>query len=138
MPTSLLAAGLDSSKPVGSRLSAQMIAEIQAVAPSAVVNNSITTAKMRDGAITTAKIAAAAVDTTKIAAQGVETANIKDAAVTTSKVADGAITRVKAGVGLVVGSNVDGSPASFTQMPCTALEYAALTPAAGVFYYVLA
>lgn len=130
--------GLDLDQAVGSRLSPLAIAEIQAVAPSVVVNNSITTAKMRDEAITTAKLGNASVTTAKIAPEGVETSNLKNAAVVTAKIADGAVTKVKAGVGVITGSYSDGTPATFDLVPLTAAELAQRTAVAGTIYLVLA
>ena len=130
--------GYDPDQAVGSRLSPLAIAEIQAVAPSVVVNNSITTAKMRDEAITTPKLGNASVTSQKIVPGGVETSNLKDAAVMTAKIADGAVTKAKAGTGVCTGSYADGTPASFDHVPLTAAEYAQRTPVAGTFYYITA
>jgi len=130
--------GLDLNQPVGSRLSPLAVAEIQAVAPSVVVNNSITTAKMRDEAITTPKLANGAVTTEKIQAQGVQTANLKDGSVTTAKLATAAVTKANAGTGMVTGSYSDGTAASFDVVPLSAAEYAQRTPLAGTVYLILA
>lgn len=130
--------GLDIDQAVGSRLSPLAIAEIQAVAPSVVVNNSITTAKMRDEAITTPKLGNASVTSQKIVPGGVETSNLKDAAVVTAKLADGSVTKSKAGTGLITGSYSDGTAASFDIVPLSAAELASRTALAGTIYLVLA
>lgn len=125
-------------QPVGSRLPAQVIAEIQAVAPSVVVANSINAAKLQADCVTTPKILDGNVTSAKIAAAGVETVNIKDGAVVTAKMADNSVTKAKAGTGVITGSYSDGSPATFDVVPLTAAEYAGRTPVAGTVYLVLA
>lgn len=130
--------GLDLDQPVGSRLSAEAVAEIIAVAPSAVVNDSITTAKIRNDAVVNAKIADDAVTSEKILTGEVKTSNLADGHVTTVKIADDAVTKDKAGIGVVTGSLLDASPATYDIVVCTAAQYAGLAPVASTLYFVLA
>ncbi|WYA78787.1 hypothetical protein Vic_00041 [Mycolicibacterium phage Vic9] len=117
---------LDMSKPVGQRMSPELIAEIQAVAPSVVVNGSITEAKLKDKAVTTPKLNEGAVTSPKIATGGVETENLADAGVTTSKVANGAITADKAGTGVSKATDADGEPIENDFRFVTASQFAAI------------
>lgn len=133
----LIIFALDMSKPVGQRLSPELIAEIQAVAPSAVTNGSIKTAKLEDKAVTTAKIADGAVGTNQIATGGVDTVNLADAAVTTSKIANDAVTIDKAGVGVVTAVDADDEPIECREKFVTTTEYAAIvSPDPNVTYFI--
>lgn len=126
---------IDTSKPAGEQLSPEMRAEVAAVAPSAVLNNSITTAKMADNAVTEPKINAGAVTSPKIATGGVETVNLADGAATTPKIADNAVTAAKAGVGVCTAVDADDEPIENVFKFMTEAEYAEiLAPDPNVTY----
>lgn len=116
----------DTSKPVGQRLAPEVVTEIEETAPSAVQNNSITTAKLADNAVTTPKINAGAVTSTKIATGGVATANLAASAVTGAKLATGAVTGPKAGAGVMRAQDDDGNDIALTFVPISAADHAAL------------
>lgn len=125
------------SKPVGQRMSPELIAEIQAVAPSAVTNGSITESKLKDKAVTTPKINEGAVTSPKIAGGGVETENLADLGVTTPKVADGAITGDKAGTGVSKASDSDGEPIDNDFRYLTQTEFASIvSPDPNITYMI--
>lgn len=128
---------LDMSKPVGQRMSPELIAEIQAVAPSAVTNGSITEAKLKDKAVTTPKINEGAVTSPKIASGGVETENLADLGVVTSKLADAAVTGDKAGTGVTKASDSDGEPIDNELRYLTQTQFAAIgSPDPNITYMI--
>lgn len=130
---------LDMDKDVGERLAPEVIAEIQAVAPSVVVDGSITTVKLDEKAVTTNKLADGAVTSPKIATGGVDTVNLADAAVTTPKLADGAVTAPKAGIGVVKSVDADDEPIASTHKYVTTTEYAGIvSPDPNVTYFISA
>lgn len=129
---------LDLSKPVGERLSPQMRAEIEEVAPSGLTNGAVKTSKLDEKAVTTTKIADGAVTTEKIATNGVEAVNLAPAAVTTAKLDDDAVTAAKAGLGVVTAYDKDGNPIDVKTVYMKQSEYAAITPAPGVEYRLTA
>lgn len=129
--------GLDLSKPAGQQLAPQVRAEIAEVAPSVVVNGSITTAKLAPDAVTGPKLAPGAVDTVRIATNGVETVNVQNGAISTAKLADGAVTLEKAGPGVMAVVDVAGDALQVTAMKLTAAQYAAITtPDPNTWYFI--
>lgn len=125
----------DTGMPVGQRLSAEVIAEIQAIAPSNVANGSITTAKLATDAVTAAKIADDAVESAHLATGAVDTAALASDSVTAVKIPNGAITMAKLGTGRVQGANSTGAQ-SLTIWTGTAAQYAALAPDASTVYLI--
>lgn len=90
----------------------------------APADDTVTTAKLRDGAVTTAKIADAAITTDKIATGTIVTADLADGAVTTAKIGNGAVTPAKLAQPLTQGAAktasgtaVDFSSADGTGVP---------------------
>lgn len=124
MPETFVA--IDLSAPAGQRLSPAMREEIAEVAPSAVVNGSITEAKLADLGVTNPKIADGAVGSTKIATSGVATVNIAASAVTTAKLNDGAVTPEKVGVGVVTAKDASNNDLTLRIVKLTVAQYAAL------------
>ena len=118
--------GLDLDAPPGERLSPEMRAEIAEVAPSAVVNNSITTAKLRDGAVTRAKLGTGAVGADELDSAAVATAKLADSAVTAAKIADDAVTPAKCGTGVVTAVDSAGNPTETIIRFLTSAQYAAI------------
>lgn len=129
---------LDMSKAVGERLAPELIAEIQAVAPSLVTDGSVTTAKLDTKAVTADKIADGAVGSPQIAAKGVKTVNLDDAAVGTAQLADNGVTAAKAGTGVVTAVDATDTAVELTIKYMTATEYAGITPDPNVEYHIKA
>lgn len=128
---------LDMSKPVGQRMSPELIAEIQAVAPSSVTNGSITEAKLKDKAVTTPKLNEGAVTTEKIASQGVETENLADLGVTTPKLADNSVTGDKAGTGVCTATDSTGEQIENEFRYLTQTQFAAIvSPDPNITYMI--
>lgn len=117
---------LDLDAAEGERLSPQMRAEIATVAPSAVVNNSITTAKLRDAAVTRAKLGGGAVGSGELDSAAVTTAKLADGAVTAAKLADDAVTPAKCGTGVVTAVDSAGNPTENIVRYLTSAQYAAI------------
>lgn len=123
----------------GSKLAPEVVAEIQAVAPSTVLALSITTAKLAELAVTGDKIALGAVDSDQIATKGVLTVNIGDEAVDTAQIADDAVTPAKAGTGIVVAVDNTGTTIALTTKFVTAAQMAAISsPDVNTLYFVSA
>jgi len=118
----------DDSAPPGERLPPEMVEEIGLVAPAAVLPQSITTAKLKDGNVTLAKMAPGAVDHTIIGVKGVQTANIDDEAVGEGQLAAGAVTPEKTGTGVLTIFDSTGNPLQRTAVEISATDYAALDP----------
>lgn len=135
----LIVFALDMSEPVGSRLAPELIAEIQAVAPSVVVNGSISTAKLADKAVEESKIADGAVTSPKIAQNGVDTINIADTAVTAEKLAEDSVTGRAIGVGAVRVVDSDDEEIALTIKFVTTTQYATIvSPDPNVEYHIKA
>ena len=123
----------------GQKFSPEVIAEIQAVAPSTVTNGSITAAKLADDSVEERAIQDGAVTTDKIGDLAVTTAKLANEAVTTDKIDDDAVTRDKAGVGVVTIVDSTGSPISLEGKRVTEAQMAAITvPDANVLYLISA
>lgn len=129
---------IDTDADAGEKFAPEVIAEIAAVAPSAVVNGSITTAKLADDAVTQPKIGAGAVGSTEIATGGVDAVNLASSAVTTAKLNDGAVTPAKTGTGVVTAVDSDDNSVETVIKFVTAAQYAALTPDSNTLYMVSA
>lgn len=129
---------LDDSQDPGEQVSPELRAEIETIAPSAVVAGSISTAKLKDLAVTAAKVADGAITSPKIATDGVEAANIKANAVTQAKLADNAVGPVQCGTGVVTAVDSSNNPIEFQIKRVTAAEYAGLTPDPNVEYHISA
>ena len=123
-----LAVFYDPTKAPGERLGPSVRTEIALVAPAAVLNGSITTAKLADDSVTEAKVVDASVTTGKIADLNVTTGKIAAEAVTTDKVADDAITPAKTATGVVTALDSDGNYVEAKIVFVTAAQYAALSP----------
>lgn len=121
----------------GERLAPEVRTEIAFVAPSAVLNGSITTAKLADDAVTQDKVAPGAVGSVEIVTGGVEAANLAAEAVTTGKIAADAVTPAKCGTGVVTAVDSSGNDVETREMYLTAIEYAAInTPDPNTTYYI--
>lgn len=118
--------GLDLDAPPGERLSPEMRAEIAEVAPSAVVNNSITTAKLRDGAVTRAKLAPGSVGPDELDSAAVTSAKLAGSAVTSEKLAADAVTPAKCGTGVVTAVDSAGNACETVIRFLTSAQYAAI------------
>lgn len=128
----------DPAANAGERLAPEVRTEIAVVAPSAVLNGSITTAKLAELSVATGKIIDGAVTTTKIATNGVATVNITASSVTTAKIADDAITPAKCATGVPTAVDATNNPLETVFKYLTAAQYAALTPDANTFYFTSA
>lgn len=127
----------DDAADPGERFAPEVRAEIAEVAPSVVLNGSITTAKLADDSVTQAKIGQEAVGAAELAPDAVETNKIKSSAVTTGKIAANAVTPPKVGTGVVTA--VDSSDATVATVIkyVTAVQYAAITtPDPNTLYFI--
>jgi hypothetical protein len=106
----------DTGQPEGERLAPEVVAEIQYVAPSSVVNGAITEAKLADGSVSTNKIRDGAVTHPKIAVGAVQSDNIAPGAVGADKLAPGAVTPAALGIGVVTSYADDGVTAVETDI----------------------
>lgn len=121
----------------GERLAPEVRTEIAAVAPSAVLNGSITTLKLQDAAVTNAKLAVNSVAYTNIIDNAVRTAGIQAAAVTTAKIADAAVTPAKTTTGVVCAVDNSGTTVATRIMYLTAAQYAAIgSPDSNTLYFI--
>jgi hypothetical protein len=128
---------IDTSQTPGQQVAPELAAEIAALAPSAVVNGSITTAKLADDAVTGAKIAPGAVGSVEIATNGVAAVNIAADAVSTAKIANGSVTPAKTGTGVMTVVDSTNTAIQGITKPLTAAQYAALgTYDPNTFYFV--
>lgn len=117
---------MDTARPVGSKLDAEMQAEIEALAPGVPPDGTITEQKLHNEAVTRDKIKAGAVDQTKIAEGGVGPMNYESESVDTPALADRAVTAEKTGVGVVTAYDLAGNPVESKRVYLTAAQYAAL------------
>lgn len=90
-----------------------------AVTTVKISDSNVTTAKLADNAVTNAKVADSAIDTAELADGAVETAKLNDGAVTTIKIADSNVTTAK-----IADANV--TPAKLSQ-PITRATAVTLT-----------
>lgn len=111
----------------GERLAPEVRTEVAFIAPSSVVNGSITTAKLAEDAVTQGKIAPGAVATTEIATNGVEAVNIAAAAVTEAKLSVNAVTPEKCGTGVPTCVDESDNATEVVFKFMTNAQYAALT-----------
>ena len=110
----------------GERFAPEVRTEIAFVAPSSVVNGSITTAKLADDAVTQAKIAPGAVTSAEIATSGVDVVNIAPSAVTETKLADNAVTPAKCGTGVPTAVDDADNPTETIFKFLSAAQYSQL------------
>jgi hypothetical protein len=123
----------------GSKFDADVVAEIEFVAPSTVTNGSITTAKIKDLAVSFAKLAFGAVHSTNIGTGEVKAVNIGASEVTTSKLDNDAVTGAKAGLGTVTSVDNTDSYIECKIKYVTAAQYALIgAPDANVEYHISA
>lgn len=134
MPELFVAIDLDADP--GEKFAPEVVAEIAVVAPSAVLNGSITTAKLADDAVTQDKVGAGAVGSTEIASGGVDAVNLADSAVTTPKLTDASVTPAKTGTGVVTAVDSDDNSVETVIKFVTAAQYSALTPDPNTVYMV--
>lgn len=131
--------GYDLDAADGERFAPEVRAEIVRVAPSAVVNGAITTAKLRDNAVTRAKLGAGAVGTTELDTAAVNTVNIASSAVTSDKIAADAVTPVKCGTGVVTAVDSNGNSVETVVRFLTSAQYAAISsPDPNTTYFISA
>lgn len=116
----------DPDQDPGERFAPEVRTEIAFVAPSTVVNGSITTAKLADTAVTTGKLAAGAVTTEKIATGGVDVVNLATGAVTDVKLAANAVTPEKCGTGVPTCVDESDNATEVVFKFMTNAQYAAL------------
>lgn len=129
----------EADSPEGERFAPEVRAEIAAVAPSAVLNNSITTAKLRDQAVTRAKLGPGAVGPDELDSAAVETPNLADSAVTTAKLDDDSVTPAKCATGVVTAVDSAGNPTENMLRYLTSAQYAAIgTPDPNTTYFISA
>ncbi len=129
----------DPSANAGERLAPEVRTEIAAVAPSAVLNGSITTAKLAADAVTQDKIGPGAVGTTEIASLAVATANLAATAVTAAKLAVDSVTPEKCATGVPTAVDSSDNAAETIFKFVTAAQYAALgTPNPNTVYLISA
>lgn len=127
----------DPNANVGERLAPEVRAEIAVVAPSTVLNGSITTAKLAEDAVTTDKITTGAVTTNEIAVGGVTATNIASSAVSTAKIASQAVTPDKVGTGVVTSVDSTGATVATAIRYVTAAQYAAISsPDPNTLYFI--
>lgn len=128
---------IDLSQDPGEQFSPEVIAEIREVAPSAVVNGSITTAKLADDAVTQDKIAAGAVGATEIATGAVGATALASGGVTTAKINDAAVTPAKVGTGVVTAVDSSDATVATKIKYVTAVQYAAIgSPDPNTLYFI--
>ena len=128
----------DPEADAGERLAPEVRTEIAVVAPSAVLNGSITTAKLADDAVTQDKIYPGAVGSVEIATGGVNTVNIATGAVSSDKLAAGAVVPASCGTGVPTAVDSADNPAETIIKFVTAAEYGALTPNPNTLYMISA
>lgn len=116
----------DPDQDPGERFAPEVRTEIAFVAPSTVVNGSITTAKLADSAVITGKLAAGAVTSEKIATNGVDIVNIAPGAVTDVKLATNAVTPEKCGTGVPTCVDESDNATEVVFKFMTNAQYAAL------------
>ena len=126
---------LNTSNAVGSKLDPEMIAEIEAVAPSNIDPGEVKAVHIDEEAVERDKIKLGAVDSPQIAEGGVKAINLGAESVTTAKLAPNSVTPEKTGPGIMECRDTAGNPLSIAAVPITALAYAALTtPDPNVLY----
>ena len=116
----------DPDQDPGERFAPEVRTEIAFVAPSTVVNGSITAAKLADSAVITGKLAPGAVTTEKIATGGVDVLNLAAGAVTEVKLADNAVTPSKCGTGVPTCVDESDNATEVVFKFLTSAEYGAL------------
>lgn len=127
----------DPDADAGERLAPEVRTEIAVVAPSVVVNGSITSAKLASDAVTQAKIYPGAVGTTEVASGGIDAVNLATGAVTTNKLGDNAVTPVKCGTGVPTAVDSSDNPTETILKFLTAAQYAAIsTPDPNTVYFI--
>lgn len=128
----------DPEADAGERLAPEVRTEIAIVAPSAVVNGSITAAKLADDAVTQTKIYPGAVGTVEIATGGVDTVNLAAVSVSADKLATDAVTPEKCATGVPTAVDSTDNAAETILKFLTAAEYGALTPDPNTVYFISA
>lgn len=128
----------DPEADAGERLAPEVRTEIAFVAPSAVLNGSITTAKLADDAVTQDKIYPGAVATVEIATGGVDTVNLAAASVSAEKLATDAVTPDKCATGVPTAVDSTDNAAETIFKFVTSAEYGALTPDPNTVYMISA
>lgn len=122
----------------GERLAPEVRTEIAYVAPSAVLNGSITTAKLADDAVTQAKIYPGAVASTEIATGGVDSVNLASGAVVTDALGAAAVVPSKCGPGVVTAVDSSDNTLDTLIKVLTAAEYAAISsPDPNTLYFII-
>lgn len=127
----------DPTANAGERLAPEVRAEIAVIAPSSVVDGSVTTAKLADDSVNAAKIIAGQVGTTEIGTGAVNTVNIANLAVNSDKLAASAVVPSKCGVGVVTSVDSSSNSVATAIMYLTAAQYAAIaSPNPNTLYFI--
>lgn len=128
---------LDLSADPGERFAPEVRAEIAEVAPSVVVDGSITTDKLADNAVNRVKIADAAIGPDELDVSAVKTTHITNEAVTNGKLAASAVTPDKCDTGVVTCVDSSDNAVETIVKYVTAVEYSALaTPDPNTLYFI--
>lgn len=134
-----LIAGLDLSRPVGSRFGPLVVAEIEAVAPSTVNDGDITEPKLDDLSVSTRTVQTKAITEPKLDDEAVSTRALEDGAVTDDKVALQGLAPTKVAPGIPTSVDYNGNFVSLRHCVLTAAQYAALSPVdPNTLYYISA
>lgn len=133
-----LVAGLDMSKPPGSRFGPAMIQEIQIVAPSTVNDKDITEPKLDDGAVSTRALGEGQVTESKLDTGAVSSRTIATGAVTDDKIGIGELSPEKVAPGIVTSYDWQGNPVTRRDVTLTSAQYDALDggPDPSTMYYI--
>jgi len=116
---------MDTAAPAGSKLDAEMAAEIEELAPGLDAQE-VDEVALADGAVTTPKLHDGAVTSVKIGNNEVKAANIDNGSVDTAALQDDSVTAAKAGLGVVTAYDAAGNPVEDKKVYLTAAQYAAL------------
>lgn len=128
--------GYDPLQPIGSRLSPEIIAEIEIVAPSTVNDYSLIEAKYADESVSHRALALGAVFSVNIMTGEVKTDNLADNSVTDTKLAPGSVRPNAAGPGIPTIYDFSNNPISVVFKDCTLAEYASVADPDPDTYYL--
>jgi hypothetical protein len=116
----------DPTQNPGERLAPEIRTEIAEVAPSVVIDGSITTAKLQDASVSTPKIIDLSVTEPKFAAGAVSARALATNAVQTPNIQGGAVTPAKCGAGVVTSVDNTGATVATTEWYGTSAQWAAI------------
>lgn len=127
----------DPTAPVGSRLAPEIIAEIQAVAPSTVNDDSITEPKLANNAVSSRTLEDGAVETAALADDAVSGAKIGSKQVAAANIADDTIGPEQTGNGIPTVTDSSGNPVAANLEEISSAAYTALTtPDPNTWYFI--